>query len=497
VAKGERLKTAERSRRGKMQKARQGKVIADGAPNYGFRFNEARDGYEVDEEKVQVIRRIFDELAGGSSINALVKCLRDEGVPSPAGAPRSWSHSQIRAIVGFDVYKPHSSGELEDLAREGLLSPGVLSGLDPDRSYGVWWYNRRKHTREKSRDRKRADGTYADVSTRVQKDRAEWVAVPVPEAGVPREYVERARARIAAGAGTRPSRAEGRFWELAGGGVLRCGECGNSMRARSVKRRKGSYTDFYYTCNNAFQKRGCDHTTLYRAEPTEREIMVAVDDVLADPGKITRDVEAAIHKERRAARDPDARMRTLAKQLERTVADREQLVRGYVSGRIRESEYDALAAELEDEESGVREEVSRVRHSSARVRELEERREALLRMFGTGLRLGLVWFPPHLRRGVYELMGLRVILQAGGGFSIEGDLDASVVRYTQEVAEYAERLQEVDERTRNAPLDVVERELERVRASMESAPVRTSAARARRAARDDPRRRGAPSAPKA
>jgi hypothetical protein len=49
-----------------------------------------------------------------------------------------------------------------------------------------------------------------------------------------------------------------------------------------------------------------------------------------------------------------------------------------------------------------------------------------------------------------------------------------VVRYTQEVAEYAERLQEVDERTRDAPLDVMEWRLERVRASMDSAPVGTS-----------------------
>ena len=49
-----------------------------------------------------------------------------------------------------------------------------------------------------------------------------------------------------------------------------------------------------------------------------------------------------------------------------------------------------------------------------------------------------------------------------------------MVRYTQEVAEYAERLQEVDERTRDAPLDVMEWRLERVRASMDSAPVRTS-----------------------
>jgi len=110
-----------------------------------------------------------------------------------------------------------------------------------------------------------------------------------------------------------------------------------------------------------------------------------------------------------------------------------------------------------------------VQHASARVRELEERREVLLRMFGTGLRLGLYWFPPHLRRGVYELMGLRVHKHPGGGFTIEGDLDASVVRYTQEIAEYAEGLREVDERTREAPLEVVEQELEKLRASTESA----------------------------
>ena len=50
-----------------------------------------------------------------------------------------------------------------------------------------------------------------------------------------------------------------------------------------------------------------------------------------------------------------------------------------------------------------------------------------------------------------------------GSYVIEGDLDAGVVRYTQEVAEFTERLAEADERTRRAPLDEVERELERVR----------------------------------
>src|ERR687885_2282092 len=41
LGKYERAKIAERSRRGKLQKARQGKVLAGPRPNYGFRYNEA------------------------------------------------------------------------------------------------------------------------------------------------------------------------------------------------------------------------------------------------------------------------------------------------------------------------------------------------------------------------------------------------------------------------------------------------------------------------
>jgi site-specific DNA recombinase len=49
LAKFERAKAAERTRRGKMRKAREGKVIAGPAPDFGFRYNASRDGYEVDE----------------------------------------------------------------------------------------------------------------------------------------------------------------------------------------------------------------------------------------------------------------------------------------------------------------------------------------------------------------------------------------------------------------------------------------------------------------
>src|SRR3712207_4874552 len=55
----ERFMIADRMRRGKRSKAKQGKLVACPQSDYGFRYNDARDGYEVDELKMAIIRRIF------------------------------------------------------------------------------------------------------------------------------------------------------------------------------------------------------------------------------------------------------------------------------------------------------------------------------------------------------------------------------------------------------------------------------------------------------
>jgi site-specific DNA recombinase len=59
LAEYERAKVAERTRRGKRKKVQQGKILATHTADYGFRFNAARDGYEVDEEKMAIVRQIF------------------------------------------------------------------------------------------------------------------------------------------------------------------------------------------------------------------------------------------------------------------------------------------------------------------------------------------------------------------------------------------------------------------------------------------------------
>ena len=59
LAKYERAKTTERTRRGRLRRAREGKIIGGHTPDYGFRYNAARDNYLVDEEAMEVVRRIF------------------------------------------------------------------------------------------------------------------------------------------------------------------------------------------------------------------------------------------------------------------------------------------------------------------------------------------------------------------------------------------------------------------------------------------------------
>src|SRR5215204_4003352 len=65
LGKYERAKIAERSRRGKLQRAREGKIMAGHRVKYGFKLNETRDGLLVDEDKMVNVRRIFRMVAGG------------------------------------------------------------------------------------------------------------------------------------------------------------------------------------------------------------------------------------------------------------------------------------------------------------------------------------------------------------------------------------------------------------------------------------------------
>jgi site-specific DNA recombinase len=80
----ERAKIAERTHRGTLRRAREGKIIPRGGPNYGFAYNETKDGFVVVEEKMAVVRRIFHMVGvEGMALHAVEKRLEAEGSRPP------------------------------------------------------------------------------------------------------------------------------------------------------------------------------------------------------------------------------------------------------------------------------------------------------------------------------------------------------------------------------------------------------------------------------
>jgi DNA invertase Pin-like site-specific DNA recombinase len=221
IASYERAKIAERSRRGKMRKAREGNVIAGPSPDYGFLYNDERSNYVVDEVTMPVVRRIFEMIgAEGQSLWTVKKILEREGIPTPSGA-RYWSQAFLRICVHNDAYRPFPYEEVVD-----LVSEEVAAKLDPGISYGIWWYGKQRHVQKQvSMSGPDGERSYRMSKRSTWNPKDKWIAVPVPDAGIPRQLVDSARQNLRENLTRKPSMAALRFWELSGG-ILRCGCCG-------------------------------------------------------------------------------------------------------------------------------------------------------------------------------------------------------------------------------------------------------------------------------
>jgi len=249
LAKFERAKTAERSRRGKLRKVQEGKIVAGPAPAYGFAFNAARDGYEVDEETMPVVARIFRMIGSDSvSLRGVVDTLNREGVKLPASTNNRsgrWGVTFVRdRIIKNDLYKPHTFEELQSLSADGCVSAEVLATLKRESIYGVAWFNKgRLYTTQTAVIDREGRKLYKKRTRFVERPRPEWVAVPVALEAippVPRELVETVRYAIENN--HLPSNAGHRFWELSGSGILRCALCGGRVAPHTSRTATGSAT---------------------------------------------------------------------------------------------------------------------------------------------------------------------------------------------------------------------------------------------------------------
>ncbi len=403
LAKYQRAKTAEQSRRGKRQKARQGKIVASHSPVYGFHYTKDRKGYEVDEAKMRVVRRIFEEIAAGRTLRSIKRGLDGDGIPTPGGG-RFWSHAYLKQLIAHDVYRPHAYDELE-----GLVSPDVAARLDPNKVYGIWWFGRKRH-HQGQRSENGPDGRhYRKTKKSIWLDREQWIAVPVPDSGISRELIDAARERVK---NNRPAAKTGaRFWELSGG-IWRCASCGRAMSGTQV----GSQGKmrFYYRCPNhaASGPKACPNNKNHRAEKVEAEVWEEVSSLLKEPERLRAGVARMLEDQRRG--NPEREMRLWAKQLADVDAKRSRYQDMAAEGLIDFDELRAKLDALETARKTAARELEAVRSHAEQLASLKLETEALIEAYSHRAREGLDLYTPQDRHDAYRALGLKVTAHPDG-----------------------------------------------------------------------------------
>jgi hypothetical protein len=154
--------------------------------------------------------------------------------------------------------------------------------------------------------------------------------------------------------------------------------------------------------------------------------------------------------------NPDATAKAWADRIAECARKREAYQDRQAAGYMTLDELGTKLAELDEERATAQRELDKIQDAQVRIKELETGRRALLEAYGKGLLEGVEWFPPELRRAIYEPLRLKVTARKDGKLRVNADVDAQIVRLTRNVEDYARRRQEWERRWSDNPPDFQE-----------------------------------------
>ncbi|QIN82809.1 hypothetical protein GBA63_09205 [Rubrobacter tropicus] len=410
---------------GKLERARKGQVVATRVPKYGYRNSEDRKTYVVDEEKMAVVRRIFRMIGvEGMTLRSTRKALETEGTPSPSGRPR-WVERTIKEIVQNDVYRPHYSKDIAELVTARQMSPEVFADLDPEQPYGVWWFNTRKNvTRPDVEVGPGGRREYRKRRVTTKKPEKDHIAVLVPDAGVPLEWVEAARVYL--GSNRFPNSNSPKVFELSGG-MLRCERCGMVLQVyhRKERRRKTQPDYFYYRCSTKVRegKDACGVPPSYRREDLDGMAWTFVKTLLSNPELLKKGLDEMVRQEEKLLRgDPAGEARRWLKKAEACEKESGLLLDLYLKGKIDEAAFDAKRIEIEERKDHAMVEAAKSKSRTSRLASLMEARETLVEKYAATTSERLKNLSPEGRQRIYRMMGLRATVDEGPTLLLGGRL---------------------------------------------------------------------------
>jgi site-specific DNA recombinase len=303
IAEYERAQIRERTRRGKLHRARTGsQAVMAGAP-YGYRFvrkTEHTEGYwEVDEAEAQVVRELFRRyVEDGCSIADLARWMTDQGIATRKGKS-VWDRSTVWGMLRNPAYR-------------GQAAYGKTKIAD-------------RHGKPTRTTRARGE-RHGRRQVRVDEPVDRWMFIPVP-ALVSEEQFALAQERLRRNAhfAKRNTREPGPLQ-----GLVVCRECGYSCYRTSTRTTKRKIV--YYRCIGQDNWRHvggrvCQSRPI-RADELEPLVWGEVRRLLEDPALVRAEIDRRLHALR--TEHPAARRReALERDLTRAAGAIERLIEAY------------------------------------------------------------------------------------------------------------------------------------------------------------------------
>jgi len=340
IAEYERAKILERSRRGKLHKARIGLINPLGGAPYGYLYVRKTEDeparYQVLLHEAKVVRSIFQWLVEEQvSIGEITRRLAAQRIATRKGLSR-WDRATVWGILRNPAYMGLAAfGKTEAVLRGQLLRP----------------------IRNKSPAPKHAKSSFRE------KPKEDWISIPVPPIVSPeifaaaKEQLERNR-RLSARNG------RGRRYLLQG--LTVCARCGYAFYGKLVSRasRKGKFPYGYYRCvgSDAYRFEGgriCQNPQV-RVEQLDGYVWDSVRQVMQDPTRVLEEWT------RRGAHDGTlAELNTQREEAKHILTAQEQILR-----RLRDA-YEAGALDLDDLVARSERVRGRIRHAQEELKKAE------------------------------------------------------------------------------------------------------------------------------
>ena len=234
IAEYERAQITERTRRGKLEKARRGEFIPWAFHCYGYRYLPKRHGCApqvvIEPAQAEVVRGMYRALIEEQlTCRQITKRLNQSKTPTPTGKNQFWQPSVVRHILASCVYA------------------------------GTARYNHRQPVAPKYRQTDK--GKARDLKTgRSYRPESEWVLSDAPAIVTP-EIFEKAQLQLARNAEAARKMYAPRSHRYLLRTLVKCGECGLALNGMRQTCDHGKYAYLYYKC------KGQDTLAVARTKP--------------------------------------------------------------------------------------------------------------------------------------------------------------------------------------------------------------------------------------